>query len=128
MENPKVLVIDDDPMTCNLLETILQMENYQTASANHVNKNNIILLLDTEKPDLIIMDFHLGTQETLEFIVTIRASETWQRLPILMTSAIDRSKDCLKAGADDFLLKPFDWQEVTKRVKNIQDRLTHPEA
>jgi len=121
MENPKVLVIDDDPMTCNLLETILQMENYRTVSANHINDNDIISLLDKETPDLIIMDFHLGAQETLEFTAAIRADETWQHLPILMTSAIDRSQDCLKAGANDFIVKPFDWQEVTKRVNRIRE-------
>jgi len=128
MEDLKVLVIDDDPMTCNLLETILQMEKYQTVSANHVTNDDIVSLLDKEKPHLVIMDFYLGAKETLEYMVTVRASETWQGLPILMTSAIDRSKDCLKAGANDFIVKPFDWQEVTRRVNNIRDRLIYQEV
>ena len=128
MEDLKVLVIDDDPMTCNLLETILQMEKYQTVSAHHVTNDDIVSLLDKEKPHLVIMDFYLGAKETLEYMVTVRASETWQGLPILMTSAIDRSKDCLKAGANDFIVKPFDWQEVTRRVNNIRDRLIYQEV
>ncbi len=128
MENLKVLVIDDDPMTCNLLETILQMENYQTVSLNHINSDGIIPILDEHKPDMIILDFHLGSQETLECIEIIRANDSWLNLPILMTSAIDRSQDCLNAGANDFILKPFDWQDMTKRVNQMRDRSIYQEA
>jgi len=121
MKNLKVLVIDDDPMTCNLVETILQMENYQTTSVNAVDNKGIIPILESENPDILLLDFHLGTQETLEYLVNIRADETWQNLPILMTSAIDRSQECIEAGANDFILKPFNWQEMTQRINKIRD-------
>ena len=49
----------------------------------------------------------------------IRASSDWQNLFILMTSAIDRQQDCLKAGADDFISKPFDPLELRTRVQTI---------
>ena len=128
MKTLKVLVIDDDPMTCNLVETILQMEDYETASANVIGNEGIISLLEDEKPHIIILDYHLGPQETLEFVVDIRSNETWQRLPILMTSAIDRRKNSLEAGANDFLLKPFNWQEMTERINNMRDDLIYQEA
>lgn len=121
MEMLKILIIDDDPMTCSLLETILQMDNYQTASATSVN--DILALLDQEDPNILIMDFHLKSQETLEFVPVIRGSAAWQDLPILMTSAIDRREDCLEAGANEFILKPFDWQDLTKTVNKIRDNL-----
>ena len=76
MENLKVLVIDDDLMTCNLLETILQMEKYETVSLNNINSEGIIPILDKEKPHVLILDFHLGSQETLKFTIDIRASKT----------------------------------------------------
>ena len=128
MENMKVLVIDDDPMTCNLLETILQMENYQTVSVNHIDDGGVISILDREHPDLLILDFHLGAQETLAHTIAIRASEIWQNLPILMTSAIGRNQDCLEAGANDFIVKPFDWQDMTKRINGMRDRSIYQEA
>jgi len=123
MENIKVLVIDDDLMTCSLLETILQMENYQTVSANSIE--NILSLLDQEKPHILILDFHLGTKETLELVPIIRADADWRHLPILMTSAIDLRQDCLEAGANGFILKPFNWQEMTKIISKIRDDLLH---
>jgi DNA-binding response OmpR family regulator len=115
----KVLVIDDDPTTCHLLEMILQMEDHQTASANSLMSEDILPLLNREKPDLLILDFHLGSQETLKHIATIRNSVEWRQLPILMTSAIDRRKECLAAGASDFILKPFNWQEIIESVNKI---------
>lgn len=121
METLKVLIIDDDPMTCSLLETILQLDNYETASATSVK--DILALLEQEQPHILILDFHLKTQETLEFVPIIRASATGRELPILMTSAIDRRQDCLDAGADDFMLKPFDWQAMTKVINKIRDNL-----
>ena len=121
METVKVLIIDDDPMTCSLLETILQMENYQTASATGFG--NIFALLEKEQPDILILDFHLGSQETLESVPLIRANADWRDLSILMTSAIDRRQDCLAAGADEFMLKPFDWQEMTKTINKIRSNL-----
>ncbi len=121
MEKTKVLIVDDDPMTCSLLETILQMENYQTASATGFE--DILALLNKEQPDILVLDFHLGSQETVGQMPLIRADATWQHLTILMTSAIDRRQDCLKAGANDFILKPFNWQEMTKTVNKMRDNL-----
>ncbi len=121
MEMVKILVVDDDPMTCSLLETILQMENYQTASATGFS--DILALLEKEQPDILILDFHLGSRETLEYVPLIRSNAAWRGLPILMASAIDRRQDCLEAGADDFILKPFNWQEMTKTVNKIRARL-----
>ena len=128
MKTLKVLVVDDDPMTCNLLETILQLENYQTSSIHAINNNGIIPLLEQKKPDIIILDFHLGSQETLEYVVEIRANKIWRQLPILMTSAIDHSEASLEAGANDFILKPYNWQDMTKRINNIRDNLIYQEA
>ena len=120
MEKIKILVIDDDPATCGLLETILQMEDYRTASAQKI-ESEIRILLNKEIPHLLVMDFHLGSKETVQYISDIRADGKWQYLPIIMTSAIDRRKNCLEAGANSFILKPFNWQELTKIVKQLLD-------
>ena len=128
MKTLNVLVIDDDPMTCNLLETILQLENYQTTSLHAIDGDGIISVLEQQKPDILILDFHLGPQETLEYIVDIRADDTWQNLPIIMSSAIDYTQACLKAGANDFIVKPYNWQDMTQRINRIRDDLIYQEA
>lgn len=123
MESPKVLVIDDDPTTCGLLETVLQMENYRTASINKINHGDIIALLSREMPDILILDYHLGAKETLQYVTDIRVNPDWRHLPVLMTSAIDHHQECLAAGANGFILKPFNWQEMTQSINKARDSL-----
>jgi len=50
MENLKILIIDDDPTTCTLLKTTLEMEGYQTASVHNIENEDIIVLLNNQKP------------------------------------------------------------------------------
>lgn len=119
MEPLKVLVIDDDPSTCSLLQTILEMENYQTAVASKIENRNIIALLNQERPDILILDLHLGSEETLKYLAAIRRQPDWQALAILMISAADYAKECLAAGADAFVLKPFGWQEITTATNQL---------
>lgn len=121
MESLKVLIVDDDPPTCSLLETILKMEDYQTASAHHIKGGDIISLLETEAPDIMVLDFHLGGEESLSYLSTIRQHPDWARLGILMMSAVDYTEDVLRAGANGFVLKPFDWQDMAAAINKISD-------
>ena len=121
MTYPRILIIDDDSMICQLMETYLQLEQFQTSSTTSLDQNNIIEILEQETPDVLIMDFHLASHQTLDHLIAIRANTTWQSLPVMMTSAIDYSQKCFDAGASDFLVKPFDWQEVVSRIRSLLD-------
>lgn len=128
MAYPKILVIDDDPMTCHLMETFLQMENFQTSSVTSVHDGGLISILERERPDVLVLDVHLVSYETLEDVQRVRATEQWHNLPIIMTSAIDYSRQCQEAGANDFILKPFNWQDVTHRINSILGNSVFQEA
>ena len=128
MDMLKVLVIDDDPTTCNLLETVLQLEAFQTAAVSTIGAEGIVPLLHLETPQILVLDFHLDGTEALEYIAAIRADSVWGDLPILITSAIDRRQDCLDAGANDFILKPFNWQEIIERINRIRDNSIQKEV
>jgi len=128
MENLKILIIDDDPTTCTLLKTTLEMEGYQTASVHNIENEDIIVLLNNQKPDMLFLDFYLGgAQESLQHITAIRHNADWQHLPVLMTSAIDHSQECLAAGATRFILKPFNWDELTSNVHEIRNQILNKE-
>lgn len=75
MDKPKIIIIDDDPTICNLLETILRMEDYETVSAVDISADTIIPLLEREQPQLLILDLHLQAKETLAFVPIIRSHE-----------------------------------------------------
>ena len=121
----KILIVDDDPTTCTLLKTTLEMEGYQTASVHNIENEDILSLLNDEKPDALFLDFYLGSRETLGHLTTIRNDPDWQHLPILMTSAIDHSQACLEAGANSFILKPFNWEEITNTVNEIRNQISN---
>ena len=128
MDNLKVLVVDDDKITCNLLETVLQLENFQTASTNNIVNGDIISLLNRETPHFLILDFHLNGEDALKYIASVRSSAAWQALPIIITSAIDRRRDCLDAGANEFVLKPFNWQKIVDSVNQVRDQVMQQEV
>jgi DNA-binding response OmpR family regulator len=121
MNKLKILVIDDDITTCNLLKTVLQMENYEAVASSSIKDGDILWLLNKEQPEILILDFHLGAEDALEYLSVIRVDADWKSLPILVTSAIDRRRDCLAAGANDFVLKPFNWEEITGIVNKLRD-------
>ena len=128
MKSVKVLVIDDDSVTRSLLEKLLRMEKYETVSVGRISNCNIISLIDQESPHIIILDCHLGSEDTFKYVPIIREHYSNSSLPILMTSGIDRSQESLDVGADGFILKPFDWQDVTVRLNHIRDNLICQDA
>lgn len=122
MKSLKTLIIDDDSATCHLIQTILEMEDYQTTAFYKI-EGDIIALLEQEQPDILVLDYHLKGKETLPYLTTIRNHAAWQHIAILMISAIDRTQECLAAGANGFMLKPFDWQSLSKAVKNLRSEV-----
>lgn len=113
MPNRKVLIIDDDPIICDLVETVLRLEQFDASSKTYIPAGNIIGLLEQELPQLLILDYHLQAENTIEYLPIIRANQDWQEVLILMASGIDCRAECLAAGADGFLLKPFDLSTLT---------------
>jgi len=124
MEPLKILIIEDDPTTCALLKTTLEMEGYQTAIVHDIENEDVLSLLNFEKPDILFLDFYLGAKETLRFLAPIRSDADWQHLSVLMTSAIDHAQDSLAAGANDFILKPFNWDDLISKVNGVCEQTT----
>ncbi|HEY85909.1 MAG TPA: response regulator [Chloroflexi bacterium] len=117
MKTKKILVVDDEPLTCDLISKILGINGFATAIVT--NHKKVLETAKNEKPDLILMDYHLGATHSLEILQLLKA-QTWARdIPVIITSGIDRNSVALDAGADAFLLKPFDWTELVAAVNNF---------
>jgi DNA-binding response OmpR family regulator len=77
-------------------------------------------------PDIIIADINMPELNGVEFIRQIRASGFFKDVPLIMLSGNESSADkikCLKAGADDYMIKPFNPEELEARIDNIFRRL-----
>ncbi len=116
----KILVIEDDPAILRLLQRGLSMEGYQVETAT--NGESGLKLFQEKQPDLIVLDLMLPGMDGLEVCQRIRQKS---KLPILILTAKDAVQDRvegLDAGADDYLVKPFNLEELLARIRALLRR------
>ncbi len=118
--NERILIIEDDPAILKLLQRGLTYEGYQVDIATD-GRSGLNLARDRH-PDLIILDWMLPGMDGLEVCRRLR---TGGSLPILMLTAKDTIQDRvqgLDAGADDYLVKPFNLDELLARIRALLRR------
>lgn len=111
----KILVIDDEPQMRKLLKLTLETAGFKTISANSGNEG--ISFCITHKPELIILDLGLPDMKGQEVLENIRS---WSDVPVIVLSVFNESEiivDALNLGADDYMTKPFDANELLARVR-----------
>ncbi len=116
----KILVVDDDQNLCRLMEVYLKKEDYEIVIAN--TGQEAIDRYHEENPQLIILDIMLPEMDGWQVCEKIRENS---KVPILMLTAKGERDDKLKGlkiGADDYVTKPFDPDELVARVKAILRR------
>jgi CheY-like chemotaxis protein len=102
----KVLLAEDDDTMVSLLTILLGLEGYQVVSV--LDKvGNIYENIRDEKPDVILMDVHLGDLNGLSIVKELRQQEDLKNIRVIMASGLNMRDACLAAGADEFLLKPY---------------------
>ena len=120
MNERKVLVVDDDPAMRDVLERILETENLTVHTA--VDGNDALQKTLSLKPDLILLDINMPRLDGLTLCQTIRTGKDTQNIPIIIVtghSSRGRLEQCMEAGADDYLAKPFKVEDLVMRVHAI---------
>ena len=112
---PKVFIIDDDITMVYLLRTLLEMDGYEVAEVQ--DWDAIIGTVRVEKPDLVLMDYFLPDLDGLELLAQLRADPMLTETRIIMSSGMDVSDQCMAAGADAFLLKPYTPEQLVEVIK-----------
>ncbi|MEM9678863.1 MAG: response regulator [Bacteroidota bacterium] len=113
----KILVIDDELTMVTLLEFFLG-EKYSVSSAN--SGKEALNWLDNNLPDLIISDIQMDEMDGFEFLKQLRQRGYTKHTPVIMLSGKSESKErvkCYKLGAQDYLTKPFNPEELDELVK-----------
>lgn len=120
MTKQKVLIVDDDENISELISLYLEKEQYDTETA--LNGEEALQLIEVYNPDLILLDLMLPGIDGYEVCQQVRKTRD---IPIIMLSAKGEVFDKvlgLKMGADDYMVKPFDANELIARVSAVLRR------
>jgi adenylate cyclase len=124
----KILVVDDQPANVTLLERMLAGAGYESV-ASTLDPRAVCALHETHCYDLILLDLQMPGMDGFEVMEGLKHVERDGYLPVLVITAQPEHKlRALRAGAKDFISKPFDVAEVLTRVHNMLEvRLLHAE-
>src|SRR3954471_8916761 len=120
--NRRVLVVGDEPMLRNLLSRLLRMEGYDVLEAG--DGEAALGVVATESPDIVLLDVMMPARDGIDVLGDLRKVS---EVPVILVSALAGEADRvlgLKAGADDYVVKPFSAAELSARIESVLRRST----
>jgi two-component system sensor histidine kinase/response regulator len=119
-KQPSILVVDDEPNNFDVIEALLDEDDYELNYASSGLK--AIERLDSLLPDVILLDVMMPELNGIDVCKRITQNTRWKMIPIIMVTALTAKEDmvaCLEAGASDFLSKPVNGVELRARIKSM---------
>ena len=118
-----ILVVDDDLFANTLVQFVLSKEGFEVETLD--NPRGAMQMIERREPDLLILDVTMPYIDGFEFSAKLRAEG--YETPIIFITAKDSIKDKLQGftiGADDYICKPYNHQELVARVQAVMRRIT----
>ena len=119
----KIFIIEDEPSIIQLVQHNLEKEGFIVSSS--INGNNGLKELKKFEPNLLLLDWMLPDLSGIEICKNIRKDMKLKSLPIIMLTAKGEEEDKIKgldSGVDDYLTKPFSFNELLARIKDVRRR------
>ena len=117
---PRVLVVEDDEEIAQVLQRSLRMEGYEVRTS--ADGEAALFDADTFSPDVVVLDLGLPKLDGIEVARHLRAEGDVPILMLTARDAVDARVEGLDAGADDYLVKPFERQELLARMRALLRR------
>ena len=111
----KILIVDDDPAILEVIKIILEDSEYDVVTSEN---GNFINSISKTNPDLVLLDVLLSGEDGREIVKKLRKNSATQQLPVVMMSAHpNANKSAFAAGANDFVSKPFDIDDLLQVIE-----------
>lgn len=104
------MIVDDDRTTTKLLQTLLELDGFDV---HVVGMGGEVMGRAAEvQPDIFLMDYHLADMDGVDVLRDLRASAQFANTPVVVASGLDVEDEVMEAGANAFLIKPFEPDEL----------------
>src|SRR6266851_8067333 len=117
---PKIIIVDDDRETRELLALALEREDFEVSQA--ANGLRLISTLHVDRPDLILLDVNMSWIDGFELCKAVKKNEEFRDIPVIFISAKKTAGDIrtgLAAGAADYFSKPIDMERLLARIQAL---------
>lgn len=113
-----IMIVDDNPDLLPVMADLLELAGHKVATAQNID--DAMRLVQQHNPWVAVLDYHLAKQgEGLGMLDIIRTTPDLANMRVIMMSGLDRRKECLQKGADGFLQKPFDLEDLLSEIERL---------
>jgi diguanylate cyclase (GGDEF)-like protein len=119
----RLLVVDDDPETCRLVRAWFEGQPYDILEASDGREG--VERARTERPDLVLMDVKMPALDGISAARTLKSDPQTRHIPVVLLTAcrdVAEKVEAFAVGADDYVTKPFELEEVDARIRGILHR------
>ena len=127
MPNPRILVVDDDAWILRMVTTVLGKRGYEIVTAE--DGEDALSVIQEKPPDLVITDVMMPRMDGWAFVKKLRTTRQFAFVPVIFLTALSSDEDRIRGfrlGADDYLPKPFRFEELDLRVAKALKRRAEP--
>jgi DNA-binding response OmpR family regulator len=119
MSTKKIMIADDDPGIVDAIEMLLEFEGYQVSSTID---GSTVLDMKEELPDLLLLDIWMSGEDGRDICKKLKQTAITKNIPVIMISASrDIKESAMAAGADDFIAKPFEMNDLLNKIKKFTE-------
>jgi len=114
----EILIVDDNPDLLSVLVSLLELSGHTIYSADRYEE--ALEVIETKKPQLAVLDYHLAARgQGLGMLEVIRSRPDLSGIKVIMISGLDAEDECRSKGADGFLQKPFELDDLLAEMTRL---------